>query len=505
MTVYVLLLAILSAAAYLLPGLVPGMDTPRALWTIPALFLVTGVITAILSSATEKGTDARGVRNAMLYLVLNMVLCMALLLPYIAVVKTGLLPYMLIFGVFYIVFCTFQTIHLARSGKGTVANGTESKGHVAGMFLAALMLTMPCAASDALAQDQDAEPAASSPATALADSQTVPETAVQEEDVDVQEVIFDHIKDSYEWHIITIGEKHISIPLPVILHSKTTGWHFFMSDRLHETGSYEGFSICKEGGHAGRLVETLPDGTVQKPFDLSFTKTVAGIFINVALLIFLVLMAARWYKGRNPEDPAPRGFTGLVEYLVMMVVDDIIRPAIGKDYKRYAPYLLTVFFFIFLSNIMGLIPIFPGGANVTGNIAITLTLALMTFFAVNIFGNKEYWKEILWPDVPIFLKCPLPIMPLIELFGIFTKPFALTVRLFANIMAGHAVILALTCVIFITARMGSVIGTALPFISILFMIFMNLLELLVAYIQAYVFTMLSSVFIGLSRPEHRKE
>ena len=189
----------------------------------------------------------------------------------------------------------------------------------------------------------------------------------------------------------------------------------------------------------------------------------------------------------------------------MMVNDDIIKSCIGKDYKRYAPYLLTAFFFIFLNNLMGLVPIFPGGGNVTGNIAITLVLACMTFLAVNIWGSKEYWREILWPDVPLWLKIPIPIMPLIEIFGIFTKPFALTVRLFANIMAGHSVILALTCIIFITASLGPVLNGSMSVISVLFAVFMNFLELLVAFIQAYVFTMLSAVFIGLSRVEAHKK
>ncbi|MCQ2110155.1 MAG: F0F1 ATP synthase subunit A [Bacteroidaceae bacterium] len=324
----------------------------------------------------------------------------------------------------------------------------------------------------------------------------------ESEEIDVQEVIFGHLKDSYEWHIITLGEREIAIPLPVILHSSMTGWHFFMSDKLHETENYDGFHIAEEGAFAGKLVETAPDGSEVKPFDLSITKVVVGIFINLILLLGIIMYAGRWYRHHDESDPAPGGFTGLVELMVMMVVDDIIKPAVGKEYKRYTPFLLCLFFFIFLSNLMGLVPIFPGGANVTGNIAVTLFLALLTFLTVNLFGNREYWKEIFWPDVPVFLKCPLPIMPLIELFGVFTKPFALTVRLFANILAGHAVILALTCVIFITARMGPVLGTTLPFISVLFIIFMNCLELLVAFIQAYVFTMLSSVFIGLSRPEH---
>ena len=332
------------------------------------------------------------------------------------------------------------------------------------------------------------------------------ETA-QDETVDVKGIIFGHLKDSYHWHIITIGEKEISLHLPVILYSKVSGWHFFSSRELEETGSYEGFHITDEGAHAGKLVETLPDGTQLKPLDLSLTKVALGVIINSILLCVIVMCTARWYRRHKSTDPAPGGFVGLMEFVVAMIVDDVIKPSVGKDYKRYTPLLLTIFFFILLSNIMGLIPIFPAGANVTGNIAITLTLALVTFFTVNVFGNREYWKEILWPDVPVFLKAPIPLLPFIEIIGIFTKPFALTVRLFANITAGHAIILSLTCVIFITAKMGPLIGAPMTVLSVFFMIFMNLLELLVAYIQAYVFTMLSAVFIGLSRPEehHAKE
>ena len=195
----------------------------------------------------------------------------------------------------------------------------------------------------------------------------------------------------------------------------------------------------------------------------------------------------------------------MIEMLIMMVYDGIIKPSVGKDYERYAPYLLTAFFFIFLSNLMGLIPIFPGGANVTGNIAITLVLAICTFIAVNLFGTREYWREVLWPDVPMWMKCPVPLMPVIEIFGLFTKPFALTVRLLANIMAGHSVILALVCIIFVTHSMGAVMGGSMTVVSVLFSIFMNCLELLVAFIQAYVFTMLSAVFIGMSRVEHHEK
>jgi len=246
----------------------------------------------------------------------------------------------------------------------------------------------------------------------------------------------------------------------------------------------------------------MADGTTERPLDLSITRNVLQIWIVVALLLIVFLSCARWYKKRDKTSEAPKGFVGAVEMLVMMINDDVIKSSIGeKHYKKYAPYLLTVFFFIFFTNMLGLIPIFPGGSNVTGNINITFFLAVCTFLAVNLFGNREYWKEIFWPDVPIFLKA-IPIMPAIELFGVFTKPFALMIRLFANMMAGHAMILAFTCVIFLGWTLGPAMGTGLNIFSAIMLLFMNALELLVAFVQAYVFTMLSAVFIGLAHKEH---
>ena len=326
------------------------------------------------------------------------------------------------------------------------------------------------------------------------------------EPVNIKEIIFDHIGDAYEWHVATIGDKHISIPLPVIVYSQEKGLNAFLSSHLHHGHSYEGFHIATEGDYKGKVVETLSTGEVKRPMlDLSLTKIAAGIVFNSLLLVTIILCVSRWYRRREASDDAPRGFVGMIEMLIMMVYDGIIKPSVGKDYERYAPYLLTAFFFIFLSNLMGLIPIFPGGANVTGNIAITLVLAICTFIAVNVFGTREYWREVLWPDVPVWMKCPIPLMPVIEIFGLFTKPFALTVRLFANIMAGHSVILALVCIIFVTQSMGPLLGGSMTVVSVLFSIFMNCLELLVAFIQAYVFTMLSAVFIGMSRVEHHEK
>lgn len=327
---------------------------------------------------------------------------------------------------------------------------------------------------------------------------------IQQEKVNTTDIVMGHITDSYEWHITKIGETDIIVPLLVIVHSSTTGWHVFSSSHLYPEGTeYEGFHIATEGDYVGKIVETTAEGE-KKPFDISLTKTVLALLINCLILIFIILGCAHWYKGRKAEDAAPKGFVGFMEMFIMMIENDVIKSCVGKEYKKYSPYLLTAFFFIFVNNLMGIIPIFPGGANVTGNIAVTLVLASCTFIAVNVFGNKEYWKDILWPEVPMWLKVPIPIMPGIEIFGIFTKPFALMIRLFANITAGHSAILALVCIIFVTATMGAAINGMMSAISILLVIFMNCLELLVAFIQAYVFTMLSSVFIGLSRQEAEK-
>ena len=330
---------------------------------------------------------------------------------------------------------------------------------------------------------------------------TVTPQEEEENTVDVKEVVFGHIGDSYEWHITTWGKTHVTIPLPVIVYSSNTGWHVFLSSRLEENGGvYEGLSIAPAGSkYEGKLVEHNEAGEEVRPWDISITKVTFALLFNSVLLLVIVLSVARWYKKRPQGAEAPGGFVGCMEMLIMMVNDDIIKSCVGPNYRKFAPYLLTAFFFIFINNLMGLIPFFPGGANVTGNIAITMVLAICTLLAVNIFGTKHYWKDIFWPDVPWWLKVPVPMMPFIEFFGIFTKPFALMIRLFANMLAGHMAMLVLTCLIFISASMGPVLNGTLTVASVLFNIFMNGLELLVAFIQAYVFTMLSAVFIGLAQ------
>lgn len=239
-------------------------------------------------------------------------------------------------------------------------------------------------------------------------------SATEAGEVNVNELVFGHIGDAYEWHIATIGGKTLSIPLPVIVHS-STGWHVFSSSRLEE-GEYEGLYIARGGAYDGKIVERNAAGEEVRPLDISITKNVLGLFINSAVLLVIMMSCVRWYKKHPVEQGAPKGGVGMIEALVLMIYEDVIKGCIGEDYKRYAPYLLTAFFFVLVNNLMGLLPIFPGGANVTGNIAITMVLAVCTFVLTNLFGTKEYWKEIFWPDVPTWLKAPVPMMPLIEFF-----------------------------------------------------------------------------------------
>ncbi len=325
----------------------------------------------------------------------------------------------------------------------------------------------------------------------------------QKEKIDMTSLILGHISDSYEWHFWGEGENAVAIPLPILVYSNVRSeWFFFSFAHLEEAEeegtTYEGFKLAEAGEeNAGKVVEyNNATGKWERPLDLSLTKNAIGLMINSLLLICIVLGCARWYKGRKPSDPAPRGFVGLMEMMISMVYNDIIKANIPQHVQRYSGYLLCAFFFIFFTNLIGLI---PGSANITGNIAVTFVLACCTFLFVNIGANGEYWKEIFWADVPGWLK---PIMAVIEFFGIFTKPVALMIRLFANIMAGHAALLALIGVIFITATISPVINGIMTPLSLLFAIFLDCLECLVAFIQAYVFTMLSAVFIGLSVPQH---
>lgn len=324
---------------------------------------------------------------------------------------------------------------------------------------------------------------------------------MKDSSLDITAMIFEHVGDSYSWHITDVGETSISIPLPVILYSKETGWHAFSSSRFqHGHAAYDGFAIAPENNaHAGKVIEVA---TGERPFlDFSVTKNVANLLIISTLLCLMILGTARWYRKRDVSAPAPKGFIGTMEMMVNFVYEDIIKANIPSRTERYTPYLLTAFFFIFLTNLCGLV---PGSANLTGNIAITVTLALFTFCITNIYGTKAYWQEVFWNrELPAWLR---PLMAVIEFISLFTKPFSLTIRLFANILAGHCALLGVLGVIFLTAVSMPGRGNALmSIVSVALAIFLDFLEVLVAFIQAFVFTMLSSIYIGLSQAHHHEE
>lgn len=327
--------------------------------------------------------------------------------------------------------------------------------------------------------------------------------------IDAQGIIFDHLGDRYGWEVPF--NHHKSIPLPVIVWG-SDGLHVFLSSRIEHGKVYrDGNTEFKVAGadspHKGKVVEIVNGQEIKPVIDISITKNVCGVFIAVLLVIWCILDVARWHKAQDMK--APRKMTGAIEFVILFIYDGVIKPTLKEKAPRFAPYLLTVFFFILVMNLLGLIVIFPGGANLTGNIAVTLVLALLTFFITNLCATKHYWKEIFNPDVPWWLKWPIPIMPVIELFGIFTKPAALTVRLFANMMGGHMIVIVLTLLIFIFAAMGPAVTGATAVVSIIFSVFMLLIDVLVSFIQAYVFTMLSTLFIALGQEEghgeHKKE
>jgi len=333
--------------------------------------------------------------------------------------------------------------------------------------------------------------------------------------------IIDHVVDAHEWHIFSYKEKHVSVPLPIILFDNGKPV-FFMSNKFHHgQDSYKGYAlgftedtkgkIVKLGGiyegYTGHITEDMADAINSNAtlIDISITKNVCALFFSIGLIIWLFLYIANKYK-KNPCK-APKGLQSIFEVLIVYIRDGIAKSSIGeKKYEKYLPYLLTLFFFIFLNNILGLIPLFPAGANVTGNIAVTAALALITFFVTLFSSNKNYWKHIFnTPGVPWWLKFPLPLMPFVELVGVFTKPVILMIRLFANILGGHIIVLSFICLIFIFGAMSPLIGYGVSVVSILFYLFMGLLELVVAFIQAFVFTLLSALYIGMAVEEHHEE
>jgi F-type H+-transporting ATPase subunit a len=342
--------------------------------------------------------------------------------------------------------------------------------------------------------------------------------AAEEEVFDAGPFIIEHVIDSYGWHICGDGDKSVTIPLPIILFDEGHAV-VFMSNKLHHgEAAYNGYAMGW-GDNKGKIVKLEGDlyseytGHLEEgesypchvcKWDISITKNVCALLISLILISCIFLTVAKRY--REHPDEAPSGLQAFVEPVIVFLQDEVITPSLGKNSNKYAPYLLTLFFFIFLNNIMGIIPIFPGGANLTGNIAVTGILALITFFVTTFSSGKEYWKDIFnTPGVPWWLKIPLPIMPLVETIGIFTKPFVLMVRLFANITAGHIITLAFVSLIFIFGQMNPAIGWAVSPVSVFFYIFMGLMELLVAFIQAFVFTLLSAMYIGMAIGEEEHE
>jgi F-type H+-transporting ATPase subunit a len=324
---------------------------------------------------------------------------------------------------------------------------------------------------------------------------------------DVATFIMHHISDAHDWHLFG----HFSIPLPVILWSEG-GLVTFMSSafehddagktvvekngqrfvKFHEKIYYASETPNAEGSYLN--MDALHHPANLKPTDFSITRNVASMFMSMALLFWAFIGLANHYKRGNK---IPKGIGSFLEPIVLFVRDDIAIPNIGPKYAKFLPYLLTSFFFILINNLIGLVPFFPGGSNLTGNIAFTMVLALFTMFITNINGTKDYWKHIVaTPGVPLWL---LPIMVPVELVGIISKPFALMIRLFANMTAGHVLIIGLVSLIFIFKSI------AVAPLSIAFMLFMNCIELLVAFLQAYIFTLLSALFIGLAVVEHEHE
>lgn len=331
----------------------------------------------------------------------------------------------------------------------------------------------------------------------------------KEEGFSLKEVLFGHVQDSYQWHVTDINGKPIIISLPMIFYSKTSGFHVYCSSEFaHEPNAQllregpDGFYIQGAEDEKGKIVEKVGSELTPVSFDISITKQVCILFIDAIILLLCILIPARWCKKHKIDSPAPKGFVGLMHMFIMSIYNDLVKSVLGEKADKYAPYLLTCFFFIFFANLMGIVPFPPGGGNITGNIAVTMALALFTFILTNVTGNGHYWREIFWPEVPTWLKCPVPLMPVIELFSMFIKPIVLTVRLFANMLAGHAIAISLTCMIFIMfgvgGTMGYILGGTITPISILMSVFMMFLELLVCYIQAMVFTLLSAIYIQMS-------
>lgn len=320
------------------------------------------------------------------------------------------------------------------------------------------------------------------------------EAAHAEEEFNPSELILEHIADSHDWHLWG----HTSVHLPIILYTDK-GLEVFSSGKFHHgeashEGKYYTYALTHEHINVVDSLGVVNEEASKNITDLSITKNVASMFLSMIVLVLIFLSVAIAY--RKTEGKAPKGFQSLMEPVILFVRDDIAKPNLGYKYARFMPFLLTIFFFILINNLIGLIPFFPGGSNLTGNIAFTLVMGLITFVVTNFNGNKAYWKHIFKPHVPLWL---YPIMIPVEIMGVLSKPFALIVRLFANITAGHIIVLSLISLIFIFKTL------AIAPVSVAFVLFMDVLELLVAFLQAFIFTMLTALFIGTAIEDHHAE
>lgn len=309
------------------------------------------------------------------------------------------------------------------------------------------------------------------------------------ENFDAAEVIMEHIKDGHEFHFATIGEKHVTIPLPVIVYSPQRGLDAFMSSKFHHGHeAYKGYKL-----EHGKIVAVDSQGHIDesvKVYDISITRNVVQMILALTILVWIMVSIAKRYQKGQGTRTAPSGLQNAIEPVITFVRDDVAKPNLGHKADKYLPYLLTVFFFILINNLFGLL---PGSANVTGNVAFTAVLGVISFIVIMFSSNKHYWGHIVNPPVPMGIK---PILIPVEILGVFTKPFALIVRLFANMVAGHIIILSFISLIFIFGTMNKGIGWGFAPVSILFTVFIYLIEILVAFIQAFIFTNLTAVFIG---------
>jgi F-type H+-transporting ATPase subunit a len=299
----------------------------------------------------------------------------------------------------------------------------------------------------------------------------------------VGDMIKHHVRDDRGWEFA----HGLTLPLPVILYSKDRGLEVFSSSRLAHGVVYEGYKL--EHSHIERVDAAGKPEEGVKVYDFSITKNVASLLLSALILFFVFTSVAKGYV--NNKGKAPSGLQSFLEPIVVFVRDEIAKPNLGPKYTKYLPYLLTLFFFILVNNLLGLL---PGGANLTGNIAVTMVLAVITFFVTSFSGNKHYWMHLVKPTgVPVAL---LPIMIPVEIVGLFMKPLSLMIRLFANITAGHIIILSLLSLIFIAGQASMGTGYGVSLIVVPFTLFMNLIELLVAFLQAFIFTLLTSMYIG---------